>query len=316
MKEANIYMKEKLNYLKDHIKAIDKKTFIMAASVIIVTFIIIGVALHFKNRPSSNSSSEGKVTLGKYEGIPLTLEKTEITDDTIKETAEWSISYYNQGLEEGEKKLKLDTLTDEQVKKAFDMDSVEAFYDSIREYEEENDKKQSRTNAYDQICEYLLENCTIEKLPEDTLKARIEKYLKDTEESCKKYYDMTFAEYCESVNMTEDEYRKSLSEHVEKTFKQELILVAIADKENIQYDEKNYESYIEDLITNGGYDSKEAVYEQYGEDYLKTAYRVEDVVDWIIEKADITYVPDGTKDNKDTQTDEVNADIKEETTSK
>lgn len=282
------------------------KTIAMAVGIIAVTAIIITVALAHKKGDTSGKYGAG-VTLCEYENIPLTLEKAEITDEDIKETAQWSIDYYNQSLtaetgEDGDsdkdkkskkeskvETLSLDTLTDEQVKTAFGAETVDEFYDNIKKQKEESDEKTRRSAAYEQICNYLIENCKIENFPEDKAKERLDKYIADTKKQCEESYDMTFAEYCESTGMTEDEYTESLSDHVKRSINLEIIFTAIGDKEDIQYEESAFDEYLESLISNGGYESKDDVYEQYGEDYLKTAYRVEFITDWLIEKADITY---------------------------
>lgn len=288
-------MKETNESYENEGKGLGKKTLLEMGTIILITAVIIGMALYFKKRPESVPKSSTDIMLGEYKNIPLTLEKSEITEDKVKETAKWNLDYYNQNLKKGEKKLSLNKLTDEQVKKVFHMDSVKAFYDSIRDYEKKNKKKEIRNKAYNQICDYLIKNCTINRFPEEEVKKRLDQYLKDTKESCEKEYDMSFADYCKSVGMTEEEYKKNLSDHVEKTYKEELILIAIADKEKIPYKDKDFQSYIDDFVKNGGYDSKESVYEQYGEDYLKTAYRIESVTDWLIQNADITYQKTETK---------------------
>lgn len=284
--------------MKGKLKWVVKQPLIMAAILLSIFAIVYGIIVVTVNS-SSDSQAINKITLGTYEKIPLTLEKLEITEEEIKETAEWSITYYNQNVKKDNDKLSLDKLTDKQVQQNLHMDSIDAFYDSIRDYLKETKEKESRKAAYDQICEYLLKTCTIDNLSTDEVKKRLDKNLKDTKESCIKDYGMSFSEYCKSVGMTEEEYQNSLSDHIEKTYKQELILVAIGDKEQIEYKEDDFESYINELVKNGGYDSKQDIYDQYGEDYLKTAYRVEYVVDWLIEKADITYKSTETKSPKE-----------------
>lgn len=280
------------------------KTILMSAGIIAVTAAVIITALVYKNKNSG--PSEGKygatVTLCDYKNIPLTLEKSEITDEDVETTAQWSIDYYNQSIssDDDAEELSLDTLTDEQVKTAFGAETVDEFYANIKEQREENDKQTQRSTAYEQICDYLIENCTIENFPEDKCRERLEKYIADTTEQCETNYDMTFAEYCESTGMTEEEYTKSLSEHTERSFKLEIIFTAIGDKEGIEYDEDAFDEYVNSLVENGGYESVDAVYEQYEEDYLKTAYRVEYITDWLIEKADITYTdPEETSETED-----------------
>lgn len=300
----------------------NKKTILTIAGIIIIAAIIITVSLVCKK--SGPSTIQGaKVTLCDYKKIPLTLEKKELTDEDIKTTAQWSLDYYNQGLQSSDasgeaagEELSLDTLTDKQVKKAFGYESVDEFYENIKKQREESDEQSQRTSAYEQLCNYLVDKCTIENFPEDKCKERLDKQLENTKEQCETSYDMTFAEYCKSTGMTEDEYTKSLSEHVERNYKIELIFTAIGDKENIQYDEDAWNEYLKNLIANGGFESEEDVYEKYGEDYLKTAYRVEYITDWLIDKADITYTePEETTEAEVVEPETVESEAEEITES-
>lgn len=370
-------MKEKIEKLITNFKF----PFIFVGAAVLISVILAVIIVPIAGRKKSSSTiRDTDVKLGEYKGIKISLEKSEVTDEDVKEAAEWTIHYYNESstssrtvvedkdtvyvtaemrdeggnpikgdegitgyvaigsgstykeLEQGlvgmnvgdtaditvtlpnpyepdkslsgkqavchatvqsikGDELSLESLTDEQVKEAFGMETVDAFYTGIREQAEASGKDEERTKAYDQICEYLLGTCTVDPLPKDELEKRLDKYMKDMKETCETYYDMPLSEYCESMGMTESEYKKSLSENLARDLRLELIFTAIGDKEDIQYDEDAYKAYIENLIENNGYDSEEDVYEEHGEDYLKRAFRAEYVVDWLIEKADITYVP-------------------------
>lgn len=187
--------------------------------------------------------------------------------------------------------LSLDTLTDAQAKEAFGTDSVEDFYKMAEEYMESASENTKRSEAYEGICESLLGTCSVESFPELELEKRLGKYIEETQKSCSEYYGMTFAEYCESMGMTQEEYEESLVESLKKQITLELIFEAIGNKEGIEYDEDEYRAYIDGLIADNGYESEEDVYEDQGEAAVKRAYQNELVASWLIENADITYMP-------------------------
>lgn len=192
-----------------------------------------------------------------------------------------------------DEELSRSTLTDEQASRIFGMDSVEALREDIRSQLASNQENLRRTTAYDQICSYLLENCTVDPFPDGELTDRVEAQVDDIKGLCKEYYDMTFQEYLDSNGMTEEELRDSIKSQYEDTIRLELIFTAIADKEGIEYTEEEYQSYIDEVTVSSGYADAAALYEDYEESYVRMAYRIEKVVDWLIENADIVTTESG-----------------------
>lgn len=192
-----------------------------------------------------------------------------------------------------DEELSRDTLTDEQASRIFGMDSVDALRDDIRSQLESNQENLRRTTAYDQICSYLLENCTVDPFPDGELADRVEAQVDDIKGLCKEYYDMTFKEYLDSNGMTEEELRGSIRSQYEDTIRLELIFTAIGDKEGIGYTEEEYQSYIDEVTVSSGYADAAALYEDYEESYVRMAYRIEKVADWLIENADIMTTESG-----------------------
>lgn len=192
-----------------------------------------------------------------------------------------------------DEELSRDTLTDEQASRIFGMDSVDALREDIRQQLSSNQENLRRTTAYDQICSYLLENCTVDPFPDGELTDRVEAQVDDIKGLCKEYYDMTFQEYLDSNGMTEEELRDSIKSQYEDTIRLELIFTAIADKEGIEYTEEEYQSYIDEVTVSSGYADAAALYEDYEESYVRMAYRIEKVVDWLIENADIVTTESG-----------------------
>lgn len=203
----------------------------------------------------------------------------------IKATASVGVGHIKETEE-----LSLDTLTDEQARNMLGTDSVEEFYRHIRDELEEYKNDSMQGSIYDNICDYLLDTCEVEPLPDLELKNRVDKFFEQIEETCTNYYNMTLAEYCEMMGMTEKEYRADIEASLTESIKLELIFTAIGDAEGIQYDEAEYRSYIDTILNGFTYDSEKELYEEYGEDHIKRSFRIERIIDWLIDNADIVYI--------------------------
>lgn len=146
-----------------------------------------------------------------------------------------------------------------------------------------------------QVQSYLTDNCTVE-VPEDYLAARVADYRRQFID----YYCGGDEEQLDEVAST---YFGNTAEELEEGWKQEqqsgiqmeLILGAIAAELGLQMDEEEYESYVEDMVSSGGYESKDALYELYGygdivygERYLKDIYICNLALKQLTEDADVT----------------------------
>lgn len=233
------------------------------------------------------------VNAGEKTIVPLTLPDPYEPNEEYSGKAvhaEVTVNYIREG-----EVLDLDTLTDEQAGILNGAESVDGFYEKVREELEESLKESERGEAYSMVCDWLLENCTVDPFPDKELNERVDRSVEEAGEMAEEYYDATFSEYCDMIGITEEDYRNDTAENLKDTIKLELILMAIGDKEGIQYDEGEYQSYIDEVMAAYGYQSEDELYDQYGEDYVKTAYRMEYVIDWLIDHAKITYMEPGTQ---------------------
>ncbi len=83
---------------------------------------------------------------------------------------------------------------------------------------------------------------------------------------------------------------------MKESLNNQLILEAIAKKEKIDVDEEGYATYKEGIVSDYGYESEDALIEQYGEDYVKNAYLTTKTLEMLTESADITYDKNANKD--------------------
>lgn len=192
-----------------------------------------------------------------------------------------------------------DTLTDEYVtylsdKLGASYETVNDLTSDIRTYLEEQ-ANSSRTQAIrSAVIAKLPEVCTVNALPDGLLDARMQEYLKKFEDTyCK---DTTLEDYLSSTyNTTVDDFKTQVQSEIETELDTQLILEAIAAVENIEFNEDGFNSYVSSLLSNYGYDSEDALYENYaqtaedGKAYLQTIYLCNKALDRVIENTNVTY---------------------------
>lgn len=192
-----------------------------------------------------------------------------------------------------------DTLTDDYVtylsdKLGASYETVNDLTSDIRTYLEEQ-ANSSRTQAIrSAVIAKLPEVCTVNALPDGLLDARMQEYLKKFEDTyCK---DTTLEDYLSSTyNTTVDDFKTQVQSEIETELDTQLILEAIAAVENIEFDEDGFNSYVSSLLSSYGYDSEDALYENYaqtaedGKAYLQTIYLCNKALDRVIENTNVTY---------------------------
>ncbi len=190
-----------------------------------------------------------------------------------------------------EEYMTYDTVTDEFVESNFVNDGYKTVDDlkkGVREKLESNNETQKETDTQNAVFDKLQENCTV-TLPDGLLDQRIQEYMDQFEENLKNNYNMELSAYLSSVNTTEDEFNQQVRQYIENSLTNQLIMEAIAKKENLEADEEGYAKYKQDIVKDFSYESEEALLEQYGEDYVKNAYISDKAVNFVIDNAKVTY---------------------------
>ena len=187
-----------------------------------------------------------------------------------------------------------DTMTDEYVAEnlstVFGYDTAQGLKDGVMEYMNSSNEATAESNARTALITKLGEICTINELPEGLLDERVNEYEEQFAAMCQEQYGMEVADYLETYyQTTEEDFHTETEEYMKENIELELILLAIAEKEGVEADEEGYQEYVAALISNYGFESEEALIEEYGEDYIKDSYLCNKVVDTLLEKAVITY---------------------------
>ena len=98
-----------------------------------------------------------------------------------------------------------------------------------------------------------------------------------------------------SYGYTEESIEQEWSDSVESSIRLELIVKAIAEKEDIQIDDTEFEDYVSTIVSNGGYGDADTLYSNYGygdsvygKNQIRVIYLAGLVLDKLAETAEVT----------------------------
>ncbi len=192
-------------------------------------------------------------------------------------------------------KMTSENIDDAFVKENFELDTVDDYFADVKAYLEQQAQLQKDTDIRNGVIDAVIAKCTVDTLPEGLAEARTEEYI-----------DGFVSQYCtdgttlddflmKNYYTTEEDFRAQTAELMQENIKQELIFEAIVKAENIEFDQADFDTYMDNLVANGGFASKEEVYSTYGpnaedgEVYLKNIYLQNKACNMITEKATINY---------------------------
>ncbi len=147
-----------------------------------------------------------------------------------------------------------------------DCDSIEAYeqeiYDELYDTAYETAESTWESDIWDRI----VESCTFLKYPEDEMTKCTEDY-RTYYEQYAEYMGTDFDSFIESMDMTEEEFNADAEEYAKGVIENELVLFAIAQKEDLMLTNDEYKEGLADLITQSGFEDDDAFKESYGSTY-------------------------------------------------
>ena len=172
-----------------------------------------------------------------------------------------------------------------------DYDSAEDMISDARTYLESSAESNKDSAIRNAVLEKVQEICTIDSYPEGLMDYRLDEILAQYE----KYYcddETTLEDYAENtLGQTYEEFVASVQEEVEKDVDIQLILEAIAEQEGITFNEDDFQSYVDNMVTNYGYSSESTLYlsygstEQNGKAYMEKIFVCNQALDKICDSA-------------------------------
>lgn len=198
-------------------------------------------------------------------------------------------------------KMTVANIDDAFVKENFEIDTVDLYLADVKAYLEQQAQLQKETDIRNAVIDAVIAKCTVGTIPEGLAEARTEEYIDGfVEQYCTD--GVTLEDFLmNNYYTTEEDFRTQTAELMKENVKQELIFEAIVKAEGIEFDQADFDTYMENLVANGGFSSKEEVYATYGpnevdgEVYLKNIYLQNKACNKIIENADVNFEEETTE---------------------
>ena len=192
-------------------------------------------------------------------------EASDVTEEDIKNALD-AILKSRSIKKEDSQELTTPELTDDFVRTLGEFETVADFTDKLKGHlktEKEQAAKEKRRAA---ITEAIMGATSIE-IPRVFVESEQEKMLAQMKDDVKRF-GMTFEEYLKRVNKTEDDLRKEFVGDAEKRAKLQLILNAIAEKEEVKVSAEDIEKEAKHILEHFGDADRERVH-IYVESVLK-----------------------------------------------
>ena len=211
-----------------------------------------------------------------------------------------------------EKLLKLDD-ADEYISENFGYETVEDYYDYIEQSLVEDNESQRLSDIKTAVLEAVINNATISGYPDQLLELSCSEYKQSYIDMCEQY-GMEFEDYLENYGMTEDEFDEYVEEYETNLLNNQFILESVAIDAGLEADEEGYEEYINEIISSYGYEDEDALYEAFGEDYVRNAYLWYEVaLNYLVDNNDVEYVEPSEEEETSEETTEETEETSEET---
>lgn len=186
-----------------------------------------------------------------------------------------------------------DTLTDEYVAKNFSsygFTTVDGMKSDVREYLESENESTTSSNLRSAVLDALSACSSVDSFPEGLLDERVTDYKERFETMCQENYSMTVSEFLsQNYQKTEEEFNEDVITYMKENLESELLLLAIAEKEELEVDEDGYSSFLSSMMSNYGYSSEEDLYAEYDKSYVQDSYLCNKALTLLSDNAVVTY---------------------------
>lgn len=163
--------------------------------------------------------------------------------------------------------------------------TMEEYEESVREEIYDAKYEQYRYFAIEEIINYVIDKSEFDGYP-DALYDKCKKAYDDTSENYAAMYGMEVDEYLANFGITEEVQKQE----IEATVQYELVISAIAQKENIDCTDEEVDEYVESLCEDYGYLTIEEFYKDYPKEDMGYLLIYEKVCDFLLENAKISEI--------------------------
>lgn len=196
-----------------------------------------------------------------------------------------------------EKEMVYDDLTDEYVSENFGnkgISTVDDLKSQVSSVLENRNHSSKMTEIQSGVLQKLLDECEV-TLPDGLLDQRITEYKERVNNAVEKS-GKSFEDY---MGMSEDDFNNQVSDYIEESLKQELILEAVVKDMNLSVSQKNFEEFVDSYVSSYNIADRDTFYKEYGgEDYIRLSYAENQALSKIMESVK-TKVADNTDASDD-----------------
>ncbi len=173
-------------------------------------------------------------------------------------------------------------LSDEWVKAVSEKSkTVEEYKKEVTDLLEDNVQKSYEYSIETAVWEKVMENTTVEKYPEKELDEKNKAWIGEYEAAAE-YYGIDYQTFIEEqMGMPLEDFEKQIETSVKDVVKEEMVVEAIAAKQNIKLDDKAYEKEVEKMAQDYGYPDVKTLKEAADEDELREEALKNLVKEWL-----------------------------------
>ena len=194
-------------------------------------------------------------------------------------------------------------LDEDFVKENSDCETVDEYKAYIKKQLKKEKTQEGEDTQKDYLWSKIVESTEVlkdddgnEKYPEDRVDEVVDQTMTMYEDYAEQN-NLELADFLEQqMGMSEDEFKKELKSQAQATVKDEMVLYAIAEKEDITVSSDDYDKFVKDTLKQYGYDDEESFEEiagqsfeeaYGGEENVTTAVYREKVLDFILDNAKV-----------------------------
>lgn len=195
------------------------------------------------------------------------------------------------------KEMVYDDLTDEYVSENFGnsgISTVDDLKSQVSSVLENRNHSSKMTEIQSGVLQKLLDECEV-TLPDGLLDQRVTEYKERVNNAVEKS-GKSFEDY---MGMSEDDFNNQVSDYIEESLKQELILEAVVKDMNLSVSQKKFEEFVDSYVSSYNIADRDTFYKEYGgEDYIRLSYAENQALSKIMESVK-TKVADNTDASDD-----------------
>ena len=181
-------------------------------------------------------------------------------------------------------------VTDEFVKEKTEFDSIEAYKADIRKTMEESNESTAQNTRRSAIWKEIVANAAVKKYDEEEVKKYILEYKNYMERVIYSSYSMSFEAYLTNSGMEPADFKQTAVTNALAAAKEQMILDAIAEQENLEVTEEEYQEYLNEYMENVGVTSEDELWSKFEEQGSKKEEIIESMKDAVIAEKVMVFI--------------------------